>query len=184
MLGREYYRALTRLHDAQAAFENQGALSRLTSETPSASALRHIHRSRDLTRQLIEAEEALAAAKATAIAAGVDLGSSDVSSGFMDRSHDGKAGSNVEIVITRRIDERATLKWLGCVPGEGGKWAKLPSCWPEEADAWECKSVDIADSGSAVAAGSERRWIDKWKTMCADLNTLESGPEVVDLNLG
>lgn len=134
--------------------------------SPSEFDLQMLLDGRRLTRNLIEAEEELEEAKKKAMEEGVDLGDSEQSSGFADRASDGYRESR-EAEFAEEFDEEEILEWIGSVPVEAPRMEEigvLPAeVEPPELDDWDARSVDVSDSVSVVARGSERRRIDHWR---------------------
>ena len=171
---RRYQMAQTRLRAMDDSFETRGerfdeeARERRRKietgeevESESAFALRQINDTRRMGRRLSDAEEAVEAAKAAAVAAGVQIPGSDVESGFVDDVNDGYALSSEKEVVSS-INRPEVLKWLQKVPAEGTEE-------PAEADVddWDAKTANMSDSWSAVAGGPDKKRISRWRSACA-----------------
>ncbi|KAK3674037.1 hypothetical protein LTR78_006240 [Recurvomyces mirabilis] len=124
-------------------------------ESQLAFDMRQLQEYRGMTQQVIESEQILEAVKAAALAAGVQIVASEISSGFVDDVHGGYASSSG--------GESAIERWMAKKPID-------PTGKPDEVeiDDWDARSVDLCDSASLVAEGSKRRRIDRWKIQCAD----------------
>lgn len=141
-------------------------------ETPTEFDHYQYDETRQLTRNIIDAEAKCEAAKAAAVAAGVKLKFSDLESGFVDDVDDGYRVSMEKDMVEEcnragiedwlmEIEEKACpTRYLSVrdFPGLGDLG--------EEGD-WICEEVDISDSRSMVAEGSERRRIDRWRSLLA-----------------
>ncbi|KAK3636068.1 hypothetical protein LTR22_018915 [Elasticomyces elasticus] len=129
-------------------------------ETQLAFDHKQLETTRRMTQAFILAEEALAAAKAAAVTAGVQVPGSDVESGFVVDVNDGYIISS-EDDEEEDVDRAAIEAWM----------ALVPECDTDEVpevdiDDWDAKSMGISDSMSMVAEDGERRRIDKWWAMC------------------
>ncbi|KAK5700416.1 hypothetical protein LTR17_022949 [Elasticomyces elasticus] len=131
-----------------------------TVETTTVFHRGQLEQTRLLTRQLIEAENKVAAAKAAAVAAGVQVQGSDVESGFVDDVDDGYIISS-EDDEEEDVDRSAIEAWMELVPECDTD--EMPEV---DIDDWDAKSMGISDSMSMVAEDGERRRIDKWWAMC------------------
>ena len=181
-LQRDAWEADQRLRSAQNAFDRRSA-DRLDAEDAAIQAWDpenglgvedamaefdvswHKHE-QDLTRELIDAEQALQAAKAAAVDGGADLAfleGDDQESGFLDDVGDGYRLSFEEEMI-RRVPVETIQQWLLGVPSEPGS-PNASHLSREEADEWEIEELDFGDSSSAFAEGAERERIDRWKSM-------------------
>ena len=166
-----------RLQSAQAAFDrresdrhaefrdNVDAANR--DETPRDTSpedfnLRWLKHEQDLTRELIEAEKALAAAKAAAVGGGIDVPMDDQASGFVDDVADGYRMSMEQEQIAS-VPSPRVKNWLSGIPELASPSFNERSA---EVDDWEAPDVEISDSVSLVAEGNERRRIDKWRRVC------------------
>ena len=129
---------------------------------------------RRLARQVIEAEEALQAAKARAVAAGVQVPGSEVESGFVDDVDDGYRVSGEQSLIVE-LNRAGIEDWMDPVPCSYTE--DIPDV---EVDDWDAQSVETCDSASMVAEGRERYPIDKWQAMCTCARE-QDGAEEYDL---
>ncbi|KAK5724461.1 hypothetical protein LTR15_004506 [Elasticomyces elasticus] len=131
-------------------------------EVESTLAFDHgqLHTTRRLARQFIEAEEAVEAAKAAAVAAGVQVPGSDIDSGFVDDVGDGYLISS-EDEYANTVDRKRIEAWLGLVPE-----CDTDDISEVDIDDWDTRSAGMSDSLSMVADGAERRRIDKWRAVC------------------
>ncbi|KAK4549444.1 hypothetical protein LTR36_006441 [Oleoguttula mirabilis] len=125
--------------------------------------MHQLQTTRHMARQIVEAEEALEAAKSAAVAAGIQLPGSDIESGFVDDVNDGYRISWEEDAAGT-VNPQGIIKWLQGVSDEITEE-------PAEAaiDDWDAESVDISDSASMVADGPARKRIDKWRAACASV---------------
>jgi hypothetical protein len=141
---------------------------------------RHFHETRQLTQELAKAEEAYNQAKEAALAAGVDVFDSQLSSCFVDKPDDGYRMSG-EDDVSDPIDDARIETWLQEVPADELANEVLmlselhSSCFEGSevfysaatsiVDEWEAESVDMCDSRSMVAEGADKRRIRKWETL-------------------
>lgn len=116
----------------------------------------------ELTHDLMQAEDAFNTAKEACVAAGVDACDDDRASGFVDDAGDGYRLSQ-EVQQMASVAEPKIASWLGEVDE-----LVSPSFndHAESADDWPTKDVDISDSRSLVAEGSDRKRMDKWRQIC------------------
>ncbi|KAI7499317.1 hypothetical protein KC367_g4566 [Hortaea werneckii] len=121
---------------------------------------RQIQKTRELAQRLTEAEDLLEAAKTNAVALGVQIPASEIESGFVDDVDDGYRISS-EVREAASVDKDSITKWMTEIPEEN-----LEERTDVDLDDWDCHSVAISESGSMVAGGSDRRRIDKWRSMC------------------
>lgn len=121
---------------------------------------RQIHKTRELANRLTEAENLVEAAKTDAVAMGVQIPASDIESGFVDDVDDGYRISS-EAREAATVDKGSIAKWMAEIPEED-----FEGMTDVDLDDWDCRSVAISESGSMVAEGSDRRRIDKWRSMC------------------
>ncbi|KAF7192498.1 hypothetical protein HII31_06171 [Pseudocercospora fuligena] len=161
-----FYDAQDQLRDALARFEQRDVARErdrqvARDESEEAFDLRWVHRYRELTRAVIEAEERLDQAKARAIEAGFRVQGESQTSGFTDRDDDGYRESWVAEVLAS-IPRDSIDAWLAGLPDDADSEWKGTS----DADEWEVQEVEICDSVSMVADGSRRRRIDKWQLAC------------------
>ncbi|KAF2214951.1 hypothetical protein CERZMDRAFT_82836 [Cercospora zeae-maydis SCOH1-5] len=140
------------------------------SEETETFDLHWLQRNREITRELIEAEEQLADAKAQALALGVEIRLEDQASGFSVGEEEEEEGNPVmreswEGEATAAHFSRTNVdNWLGTVD------EKFSSELVEDADAddWHAQEVEISESRSLVAWGPPRRKIDKWQQVCRE----------------
>ncbi|GAB1732089.1 hypothetical protein NU195Hw_Modified_371t1 [Hortaea werneckii] len=121
---------------------------------------RQIQKTRELANRLTEAEDLVEAAKTHAVAMGVQIPASDIESGFVDDVEDGYRISS-EAREAASVDRESIAKWMTEVPEDD-----FEGMTDVDLDDWDCRSVAISESGSMVAEGSDRRRIDKWRSMC------------------
>lgn len=179
-LKENYWDAYQRLREAQHAFDckerdraiqlqaNYDASARgMPTTDPSEDAfdLRWLKRFQELTHELLEAEVALSDAKAAARDADVDIPVlNDQASGFRDDVDDGYRLSFEQDCVDSAPRQKVD-GWLEAVDrAEAGS----PSFndGSECSDEWEADEVQVSDSVSVVAEGTERRRIDKWRKTC------------------
>ncbi|KAK5166882.1 uncharacterized protein LTR77_007611 [Saxophila tyrrhenica] len=119
------------------------------------------------TRELAEAEEEFAAAKAAAVAAKVQLPDAEIESGFVDDVDDGYRASHDELL--KLLAKPALVElWLETIPdGEIAEDPEQAAAGVDvDVDEWDAASIDISESGSMVAEGHWRRKIDSWRETC------------------
>ncbi|GAB1741987.1 hypothetical protein NU219Hw_g7384t1 [Hortaea werneckii] len=121
---------------------------------------RQIQKTRELANRLTEAEDLVEAAKTHAVAMGVQIPDSDIESGFVDDVDDGYRISAEEREAAS-VDKDSIAKWMCEIPEED-----FEGITNADVDEWDCQPVAISESGSMVAEGSDRRRIDKWRSMC------------------
>lgn len=121
---------------------------------------RHFHETQRMTRRFIEVEAAYDKAKAALIAAGMQPPGSDIESGFVDDVDDGYRTSFQQDEIDS-VDPECVLRWLGgipnCSPGDN-LGVQVP-----KVDDWDSTEVEMWESRSMLAEGSNRRRIEKWR---------------------
>ncbi|CAK1356180.1 unnamed protein product [Cercospora beticola] len=176
-----FYEARQNLHEAQIRFdrkeEDQAQARHEERETEddeetAAFDLHWFQRNRQITRELIEAEEQLAKAKAKALALGVEIRLEDQASGFSvgeDEEEGAPAiresweGEATAAHFSRtKVDE-----WLGTVDEQSSG----EQVGDADTDDWDAQEVEISESRSLVAWGPPRKKIDKWQqdcTLCRD----------------
>ena len=172
-----FFKASERLKTAQAAFDRRvedrladqcanetAATTGEPSTTQEEFDLRWFQKIQELTHELIEAESAFSAAKATAAEEGVEIQVGDQEFGFMDDPEDGY----------RLSQDQAMIDWAQQAPGidewmSGILEVASPSFneQTEREDEWQADEVQTSDSISMVAwdAGDRKR-IDKWRQVC------------------
>ncbi|KAI7184737.1 hypothetical protein KC363_g7552 [Hortaea werneckii] len=168
-----YESAMTRLRAMQRDFDDreerfeQEAWDRMERqaagekvESDLAFDHRQIQKTRELARRLTEAEDLVEAAKTNAVAMGVQIPSSGIESGFVDDVDDGYRISS-EVREAASVDKDSIARWMTEIPEED-----FGGLTDVDLDDWDCRSVAISESGSMVAEGSDRRRIDKWRSMC------------------
>lgn len=129
-------------------------------ESELAFDLRQVQITRQMAKQVTEAEEALQEAKAAAVAAGVQVPGSDIESGFVDDVNDGYRISSEEEVAAS-VSKPFVHVWMQAVSD-----GYTEDTSEVEIDNWDAKSVDISDSASMVADGAARNRIDRWRAAC------------------
>ena len=185
----EYIEAVREFNKAQDDFESreqdrdkeaedflrQRRSSNPPSETPASFHVRQVQRGRELTRQLIEAEEACRTAKARALQAGIDLHSKNLSSGFADRDSDGgDSGPGQTHVIQDKMHPSKLEQWLDELP-EDNYEAEGAEKRPADADVWDWHSLALWESESALDDVSHRRRIDRWRQLGEEYRSRNSG---------
>ncbi|SMR52179.1 unnamed protein product [Zymoseptoria tritici ST99CH_3D1] len=164
-----YHSARDRLQTATCEFDQRETTRQheqhSTDEDEHTFDLRWVQRISDLTRELIEAEEGLAAAKTAAKEAGLNITLEYQSSGFADTEGDGyRMSFDDELIGTAQVGKIA--EWLSEIDED------MSSETPRtvDVDSWEAKDVEICDSVSLVAYGPHRRKIDGWQQDCRRCN--------------
>ncbi|KAI7229595.1 hypothetical protein KC330_g7371 [Hortaea werneckii] len=176
VLQNDYFSAQRRLGEAQIAFDrrydareaewyaNYEAVER-GEQARDASAedfdARWVVRIQEMTREVIEAEEAMAEAKRALTDAGIDLFQEDQESCFVDTADDGYLGDHEKKLVAQVPGEKID-GWLKEVPDHSSPM----SVDGRDADEWDVGDVDIGDSASTIAEGADRRRIDKWRRIC------------------
>ncbi|KAI7177230.1 hypothetical protein KC316_g7977 [Hortaea werneckii] len=176
VLQKDYFSAQRRLGEAQIAFDrrfdtreaewyaNYEAVER-GEQAKDASVedfdARWVIRIQEMTREVIEAEEAMTEAKRALVDAGIDLFQEDQESCFVDTADDGYLGDHEEKLMAQVPGEKID-GWLKEVPDRSSPM----SVDGRDADEWDVGDVDIGDSASTIAEGAERRRIDKWRRIC------------------
>ncbi|KAI7185866.1 hypothetical protein KC363_g6918 [Hortaea werneckii] len=122
---------------------------------------RWVVRIQKMTREVIEAEEAMTEAKRALVDAGIDLFQEDQESCFVDTADDGYLGDHEERLVAQVPGEKID-GWLKEVPDRSSSM----SVDGRDADEWDVSDVDIGDSASTIAEGADRRRIDKWRRIC------------------
>jgi hypothetical protein len=131
--------------------------------SPEDFDLRWVQKIQELTREIIEAESALSAAKAAAVDGGIDVPMDDRASGFVDDVADGYRMS-MEQAMIGSVPSPKIKDWISGIPEVASPSFNEHS---NEADDWEAEDVEISDSVSMVAQDAgERRRIDKWRQVC------------------
>ncbi|KAI7349398.1 hypothetical protein KC354_g13277 [Hortaea werneckii] len=175
-LQNDYFSAQRRLGEAQIAFDrryetreaewyaNYEAVER-GEQARDASVedfdARWVVRIQEMTREVIEAEEAMTVAKRALVDAGIDLFQEDQESCFVDTADDGYLGDHEERLVAQVPGEKID-GWLKEVPDRSSPM----SVDGRDADEWDVGDVDIGDSASTIAEGADRRRIDKWRRIC------------------
>ncbi|PIB01498.1 hypothetical protein CB0940_00183 [Cercospora beticola] len=176
-----FYEARQKLFEAQVRFdrkEEDQAQARHeeepTEEEEEETAAFDLHwfqRNREITRELIEAEEQLAKAKAEALALGVEIRLEDQASGFSvgeDEEEDGAPAirESWEGEATAAHFSRTKVDdWLHTVDEQSSS----EQVGDADTDDWDAQEVEISESRSLVAWGPPRKKIDKWQQDCTRL---------------
>ncbi|KAI7527539.1 hypothetical protein KC331_g16273 [Hortaea werneckii] len=176
VLHKDYFSAQRRLGEAQIAFDrrydtreaewyaNYEAVER-GEQAKDASVedfdARWVVRIQEMTREVIEAEQAMTEAKRALVDAGIDLFQEDQESCFVDTADDGYLGDHEEKLVAQVPGEKID-GWLKEVPDRSSPM----SVDGRDADEWDVGDVDIGDSASTIAEGADRRRIDKWRRIC------------------
>lgn len=118
----------------------------------------------ELTRELIEAEEAFKQAKIAAVEGGFDIGDSDMSSLFDDQRSDGYTPS-FEAAVKATAPKELIEGWCQSVPAIlDGAEIEVPE---SDLDLWEEDQSDFWDSSSAVVDPRHHAKIQEWQKVCA-----------------
>ncbi|KAK3073720.1 hypothetical protein LTR53_004417 [Teratosphaeriaceae sp. CCFEE 6253] len=136
-------------------------------ESPEAFDLRWFVRIQELTRGVIDAEAAVAEARAALLEAGGRLDERDQESGFADHASDGYRMSLEAAWVVDAQGDAKVVGWLDGVP-DPDEMVPIEDDADSDVDVegWEARSVDVEDSASFVAEGTARRKIDKWRQTC------------------
>lgn len=118
---------------------------------------------RDITRELIDAEEAFSAARKAAVQGGLDIEDADQTSDFGDED-DGAYPPSVDEQLIRHAPRDRVEAWLAGVETPASDF-ELPESHVE-IDEWAADEVEIGDSYSTVAETEEKRKIRKWQKAC------------------
>ncbi|KAF2172228.1 hypothetical protein M409DRAFT_17466 [Zasmidium cellare ATCC 36951] len=158
-----YFAAREHLIEAQNRFDRREYDREMDRQTTQDSAedfdVRWVHRFRELTTQLIEAEAAFTAAKVAANEASVDVGGEDQCSLFVDRDDDGYRESH-DAACTASAPRDKIMQW---VEGISDQANPEETSGDVEVDDWDAPGMDMSDSVSCVAIGSYRSKIDHWR---------------------
>jgi hypothetical protein len=164
-LKNNFYTTLEQLENATREFDQRQTVrqqeQQTSDEDEQAFDLRWVQIISSLTRAVIDAEEAFAAARAAALEGGLNIRLDYQTSGFQDTGDDGYRISDenklIQYAHTGRIDE-----WLSSVDHEQSSETDIAV----DMDDWDVRSVEICDSGSAVAFGTQRTKIESWQRDC------------------
>lgn len=120
-------------------------------------------RLQDLTRELRDAEEMFADAKAAAAWAALDIPLDDRTSDFVDDADDGYPAS-----LEQRIAASAPVPfinaWMSDMPDRGEPASpSQDGDHAKDVDEWNFRDVEICDSISTFAGGHERKQIERWR---------------------
>ncbi|KAK5696011.1 hypothetical protein LTR97_008431 [Elasticomyces elasticus] len=117
-----------------------------------------------IARDLINAEEAFAAAKAAVLEAGLNIANDDAESGFGNVGFNGYAEEfEARMVATTNVPH--VEGWLGNVADEASPEVDIEA--DVKVDDWDARNVEIWDSSSCVAyEPAWRRRIKKWRQHC------------------
>ena len=121
--------------------------------------------SRRLTRELIEAEEGFERVRAEVVEAGVDVYDIDQTSVFVDYG-DNRYPVSLEHEMAQSAPRPRIEGWREAIPAGDTAFQNPPGHDEVQVDDWDARSVEVWDSLSAVAPGSDRRRIDRWRGMC------------------
>lgn len=165
--------------DQEAEERNRRLAAGEETESDTAFDIRQLESTRRLTHALIEAEAAYEKLKTEAVADGLQLEDSDLESGFVDDVEDGYRIS-IEEELCASVDPARALYWLQGIPEDtpsmledlsmaGSGTLGTEELCDIEADNWDAKTVEIADSRSMVAVGRARTRIEKWRATCASM---------------
>ncbi|KAK5000679.1 hypothetical protein LTR66_000526 [Elasticomyces elasticus] len=168
---RQFHIAYVALDKAERAFEGRedrfaqeieeiraAALDGKKVESPLQVELRQLHEAQRLTRALIDAQAVYEKAVAGARDAGIDLRNYEIEFDFCSAYPDDDLVSEGEEEPAGLGDILTVKKWMKSIPSDANEdWMGAP-----EIDDWAAHEVDVSDSISAVAEGSERKRIDRW----------------------
>lgn len=142
----------------------------VTDATEDEFDLRWVVQNREITRELMEAEEVVSRAKLAAKEAGLPLEDDYQSSCFADADEDGSYGYGY--ASTGGVDEKKALAepmitlWMGHSTAANGLNPDFVEVSQADVDEWNSgQEVGIEDSGSCVAEGKWRKRIDTWERM-------------------
>ncbi|PPJ58806.1 hypothetical protein CBER1_10449 [Cercospora berteroae] len=175
-----FYEARQKLVEAQVRFdrkeEDQAQARHEEQQTEddeekAAFDLHWFQRNREITRELIEAEEQLAKAKAEALALGVEIRLEDQASGFSVGEDEEEGAPDIreswEGEATAAHFSRTKVDdWLGTVDEQSSS----EQIGDADTDDWDAQEVEISESRSLVAWGPPRKKIDKWQQDCTRLS--------------
>lgn len=130
-------------------------------DTPESFDLLWVQKNRDLTRKLIEAEEACADAKAAAVHAGVEPYDDQQSSAFGDE--DGAYPASCEEALVSSAPVQHVTYWLDTVSADATADFTQGDV---DADDWAAAEVEIGDSYSTIALGKDMTRIKRWREFC------------------
>lgn len=161
-----YHAARNQLNDTQARFdrrEHDREMERRTTGDTEDFDIRWVHRFRELTTELIEAEAAFTAAKAAALEARVDLKDEDQGSMFLDHEDDGYNLSH-ENDCAASVDSQRIQQWRESIPGDAYPGDAGPDDTASvEVDEWDFRELNWSDSASCVDFGPFRSKIDQMR---------------------
>jgi hypothetical protein len=159
------FAARKRLEDANHEFQKREVTRQLeqqtTDEDKQSFDVRWVQRISNITRELIDAEEALSTARAAALDGGLRLVTEYQTSGFGDEDDDGyRMSLENDWIVTAQSSN--INEWVNQIN------EKTPSEVDSipDTDEWDAKSVEGHDSGSVVDYGSDRKRIDAWQQDC------------------
>ncbi|CAK3956233.1 Hypothetical predicted protein [Lecanosticta acicola] len=145
-------------------------------ESALALDLRHLQVTQRLTRAVALAEEDLMRAKQAVLAADIAVPGSDLESGFKDDVNDGYRVSLEQEMMDKSVDKPRLRKWLAGIPDfQVGAGDSVPEKLLADEAAfqdWDAASVEIWESVSLVAEGSDRRRIDQWRELASSRNAV------------
>ncbi|KAK5165919.1 uncharacterized protein LTR77_008843 [Saxophila tyrrhenica] len=177
-LTREYWACETFLEHAQRRFDrrdedraqelqfNLDALSRgepTTDASQDGFDVRWVKQMQEITRDLIDAEAALEAAKSAAEVAGTDVDlTNDGCSPWASPVEDGYRLS-MEQELIDSVPSPKIKNWVTDIPDLASPSYNERFDVPDQ---WEAEDVDISGSVSLVAEGGDRKRIQKWRQIC------------------
>jgi len=169
--------ARVNVRDAQQSFDRKDALREVErqmnewklqhsqeAETQAAFDVRWVQKNRDFTRQLINAEDAVVAARKAAIAGGLELEDDDQSSDFGDE--DGAYPPSVDEQLIAFAPRNRVSAWIASIAGAAPPSDIDGARIDVELDEWDAEEVEIGDSYSTVAEPEGKKKIRRWQESC------------------
>ena len=123
--------------------------------------LYHVQMGRDVTRALIDAEQNYSEACVKAQGLGLLENGYDQESGLEGGSTDGCSAFIDPGVVAASFNPSSIQAWADKVSDSEEQETIAP-----ETDDWDYKSVTMSDSVSVVATDHDRKWIDRWRSVC------------------
>jgi len=159
---RELYRETDRCENEWTLQQSRGAESVAWEEFD----VLWVQKISELTRELIDAEAAFAAARRAAAEAGVEIDDADQSSEF--GIEDGVYPPSVDEQLIAFVPRARVEAWLDAIPDStpGADFEAARS--DVEVDEWAADEVEVGDSYSTVAEPEEKRKIRKWQRACGN----------------
>ena len=123
--------------------------------------LYHVQQGRQITRALIEAEEAYDTARAKARGLGLLGNEPDQESNFVERTDDGVTNTCNPAFIAANFNPTFIQAWAEIVSQSQEKGDTEP-----DVEDWDARTVTMSDSMSVIAYHKDRRRIDRWRYIC------------------